>query len=159
MKKTFRWLLLSLVMVGCASREPSTIVPVDLAQEEAAIRAADAQWLLAVKARDVERTISFWSDDAIIMPPDSKPIVGKQAIRDYVKGAFASPDFSIIWVTEKVAVAQAGDMAYATASDVMTYRGPDRKLVKANMQAVVVWQKQKDGSWKAAVDIWNPTAK
>ncbi|MDP9268270.1 MAG: DUF4440 domain-containing protein [Acidobacteriota bacterium] len=138
-------------MLGCGHAKPAA----DLSQEEAAIRTTDAQWLAAAKARDVEKSISFWSDDATILQPEAPPIVGKAAIRKYVSEAFASPDFSISFTTDKVVVAAAGDMAYETGTDVMTFREPHGRLVTLRNRGVVVWRKQPDGSWKAAIDIWN----
>ena len=144
------------LLLGCASAKPPVDAPtVDLAREEAAIRATDAQWLAAAKARDVEKAISFWSDDATILQPETPPIVGKAAIRKYVAEAFASPDFSITFTTDKVVVAASGDMAYETGTDTMTFRPPHGKLVTMRNRGVVVWRKQPDGVWKAAIDIWN----
>lgn len=149
------WVTLATV-VGCDATKPTAAAPpVDLAKEEAAIRATDAEWLAAAKARDVEKTIAFWSDDAVILQPETPAIVGKAAIRKYVAEAFASPDFSITFSPERVVVAASGDMTYETGNDVMTFRGPDGKVVTANTRGVVVWRKQADGAWRAAVDIWN----
>lgn len=128
---------------------------VDLAAEERAIRAADAEWLAAAKTHDLNKTVAAWSEDAIIYAPGAPPIKGRQAIRDYVAGAFASPDFSITWESGPITISSSGDMAYMTGTDEFTYRAPDGKLVKEKNKAVVVWRKQSDGSWKAAVDIWN----
>ena len=89
----------------------------DVGNEEASIRATDAQWLAAAKARDTEQAASFWSDDATILMPNSPPITVKEAIRAYVTESFKSPDFSIAWTTDKVVVAASGDMAYATGTD------------------------------------------
>jgi uncharacterized protein (TIGR02246 family) len=142
-------------MIGCSHvAQPA----VDLAAEESAIRTTDAQWLAAAQARDAEKAASFWSDDATIVAPNSPLINGKQAIKNYVAGAFSSPDFSIQWVTDKIVVARSGEMAYATGSDQFTYRTPDNKLVTEHTNGVVVWKKQTDGSWKAAIDIWNADA-
>src|SRR5712664_1987254 len=66
-------LLAIAVLAGCAqqhqpqspdSQHAMTIAMPDLAKEEAAIRATDAQWLAAVKSRDAEKAAAFWSDDA-----------------------------------------------------------------------------------------------
>lgn len=145
------------MFVGCAGggRAVDPPAPVDFAKEEAAIRATDAQWLAAVKSRDVEKTIAFWSEDATILQPETPPIVGRAAIRKYVAEAFASPDFSITFAPDTIVVAAAGDMAYEIGSDTMTFRGPNGKVITAHARGVVVWRKQPDGSWKAAVDIWN----
>ena len=124
----------------------------NVAEVESIIRATDAQWLATVKARDAEKAASFWSDDASIFPPNAAPVIGKQAIRSYVAGAFASPDFSIDWKTDKVVVAASGEMAYSTGSDVFTFRTPDHKLVTEHTTASWFWKKQANGSWKAAIE-------
>ena len=154
---TFLLASLLATLLGCAPANPAADRPaaVDLAKEEAAIRATDAQWLAAAKARDVEKTISFWSDDATILQPETPPIVGKAAIRKYVAEAFASPDFSITFAPNTIVVDPAGNMAYETGTDTMTFRPPHGKLVTMSNRGVVVWRKQPDGAWKAAIDIWN----
>ena len=148
-------LLLAAALLGCTQNAQSSQPAVNVAEVESTIRATDARWLATVKTRDAEKSAAFWSDDATILPPEAAPIVGKQAIRAYVAGAFASPDFSIDWKTDKVVVAASGDMAYSTGKDVLTFRTLDHKLVTEHTNGVVVWKKQADGSWKAAIDIWN----
>jgi ketosteroid isomerase-like protein len=144
------------LLLGCASSTPAdAAAKVNLAKEEAAIRDTDVQWLAAAKSRDVEKSISFWTDDATILQPDTPPITGKAAIRKYVAEAFASPDFSINFAPETIIVDPAGTMAYEIGHDTMTFRGPGGKVITAHTQGVVVWRKQPDGAWKAAVDIWN----
>lgn len=129
----------------------------DPVREESAIRAADALWLAAARSHDLERTVSYWSDDVYMMPPGGLPIVGKDALRRYVAGAFAIPDFSINWVTDHVWVAKSGDLAYAIGTDTIRMSSPEGKLVVERNKAVTVWRKEPDGSWKCAVDIWNST--
>lgn len=157
-----RFLSLGLILIliaglaGCA-RQPEQPA-VNAAAEEADIRATDRQWLASVQTRDPDKAASFWSDDATIYPPNAAPIVGKQAIRAYVAGAFASPDFSITWTTDKVVVARSGDLAYSTGADQFKYRTPDNTVVTEKTHGVVVWKKQANGSWKALIDIWNAEA-
>jgi uncharacterized protein (TIGR02246 family) len=159
------WLFLALFLIpsllGCAQPAPSesrssAARTVDLAAEEAAVRAADSQWLVAAKARDVEKTVSFWTDDASIMMPGAPPVIGKQAIHDYVAGSLASPDFSIKWTTDKVVVSPSGTMAYSTGVDQVTFKGPGNKLITAKNNGVAIWKKQSDGSWRVAIDIATP---
>ena len=148
--------VLTVTMAGCG-RQPEQPA-VNLAAEEAAIRATDRQWQASVQSRDADKAASFWADDATIYAPNASAIVGKQAIRAYVGGAFASPDFSISWTTDKVIVARSGDMAYSTGSDQFKYRTPDNKIVNEKTHGIVVWKKQADGAWKAVIDIWNADA-
>jgi len=143
--------LFAVIMAGC-SMQPR----VNVALEKAAIRLADANWLAASQAHDLERTLPFWSDDATILGPDAPPVAGKDAIRKYVAGAFAIPGFSILWTTEKIEVAQSGDLAYSTGTDRISMSGPDGKTISSDNRAVVIWKKQADGSWKCIVDVMTP---
>ncbi|MCU1307768.1 MAG: hypothetical protein JWN45_2463 [Acidobacteriaceae bacterium] len=154
----FLALILAALLSGCAQPAPSESkssapAKVDLAEAEAAVRAADAQWLAAAKSRDTEKTVAFWADDASIMMPGAPPVTGKKAIKDYVAGAFASPEFSISWTTDKVVVSDSGDMAYSTGEDQITFKGPGNKVVTQKNNGVAIWKKQADGSWKVAIDI------
>lgn len=124
-------------------------------QHEAAIRETDKLWLEAVTKRDAERAISFWSDDALVLPPDAPVIAGKEAIRSFVGGAFSDPNFSIRWVTDEVHVSANGDMAYATGTNQVTATGPNGKVFTQRGKGITVWKKQADGAWKCVVDIWN----
>ena len=130
----------------------------DPAGDEAAIRATDARWLAAAQAHDLERTLSYWADDAIVMVPGAPALAGKEAIRRYVSGAFAIPDFSITWVTDRVWVAKSGDLAYATGTDHIRMTTSEGKPLVEHNKAVVVWRKEADGSWKCVVDVWNSEA-
>ena len=128
----------------------------DLAKAEADIRAADGQWLEAAKAHDVERTVSYWSDDATLLVPGSPPIVGKEALRKFVSDSFAVPDFSITWVMDRTQLAQGGDMAYATGTNQITLTTPEGQHVVQHNNALEVWRRQADGSWKCVVDVASP---
>jgi uncharacterized protein (TIGR02246 family) len=162
------YLVLSLLAIaafaGCAqqpqpaSKSDSNMMTMempDVAKEEAAIRATDVEWLAAAKARDAQKAASFWSDDATLLFPGTPPIIGKKAILDYVTKSFSDPDFSITFNTDKIVLAHAGDIAYETGTDTITFR-QGKKVVTAKNNGVVIWKKQPDGSWKAVVDISTP---
>lgn len=139
-----------------ASDSASGSAPVvDLAKAAAEIRATDARWLAAAKSRDAAKAASFWSDDAMLIYPEMQPIVGKKALLDYVEGSFKDPDFSITFAPDTIVVASSGDMAYEIAIDTITYNDGKKRVTTMN-NSVVVWRKQSDGQWKAAVDIGTP---
>ncbi len=157
MRKRCLYAIASLLAVLAGCRSPPGPGP-DARREEAAIRATDARWLAATQAHDLERTVSFWSDDVYMMPPGGPPIVGKEALRHYIAGAFAIPDFSITWVTDRIWVAKSGELAYAVGTDTIRLTTPEGRAVVEQNKAVAVWRKEPDGSWKCAVDIWNAAA-
>jgi uncharacterized protein (TIGR02246 family) len=142
-------LVLAAAALGCNAKSADTA-------DEAAIRRADANWLAAASTRDLERTLPYWSDDATILAPGTPAVVGKDAIRKYVSGAFATPGFSITWTTDRIEIAKSGDLAYSTGTDRITINGSDGKPVVQENRSAAIWRKQPDGSWKCTVDIMSP---
>src|SRR5215472_7101529 len=92
------------------------------------------------------------------MVPGAPPIVGKVAIRKYVSDAFATPDFAITWSIDKVQVAKAGDLAYATGSNQITLTAPDGKHVVQGNNAIEVWKRDADGAWHCVLDAAIPAS-
>jgi uncharacterized protein (TIGR02246 family) len=118
----------------------------------------DAEWSRAAQNRDVDRVLSFWADDAVVLPPGSPAVAGRPAIREFVMKSFQTPGFSISWKTTTVAVSSSGDIAYTTGTNRITFNAPDGKQVAVEGKAVAVWRREKDGAWKCALDIWNDVA-
>src|SRR5215831_14922900 len=75
---------------------------VDVAAERDAILATDRPWQEAIAAKDVDRTVSFWADDAVVLPPGQSSLAGKDAIRGFVTEAFKMPGFGLRWETTSV---------------------------------------------------------
>ena len=115
----------------------------------------DAEWSQAAQGRDVDRVVWFWADDAIVFPPGGPPVVGRPSIREFVVKSFRIPGFRISWNTTNVAVSRSGDLAYATGTNRVTFDGPDGRPVTVDGKAVTVWRREKDGTWKCVIDIWN----
>jgi ketosteroid isomerase-like protein len=84
----------------------------------AELERADEAWCAAAAAaRDVEQIVSFWADDAIVFPPGQTPIIGKNAIRNYVTDSLKIPGFSIEWKTTRFAIARDCDLAYGVGHE------------------------------------------
>ena len=122
---------------------------------KAEILRLDAEWAKAAEARDLERILSYWSDDASVFPPGSPALVGKDAIRAYIGQSLQMPGFRISWKTNEVTVAESGDLAYGVGTNRISFTGPDGKPVTVEGKAVTVWRKDPTGGWKCVVDIWN----
>jgi ketosteroid isomerase-like protein len=116
----------------------------------------DAEWAaLASEGKDVERILSFWTDDAIVMAPGMPPFVGKDAVRGYVEGSLQIPGFHITWSSNDVSFSPDGRLAYMFSTNVVTMNGPDGEPVTSEGRAVTIWRREDDGQWRCAVDIWN----
>ncbi len=124
--------------------------------ERAAILKTDKEWAAAAsEGRDVERIVSFWADDAAVFPPGSPALVGKQAIRDFVAKSLQTSGFSITWETTQVTISPAGDFAYASGTNRVTFDDSEGNRVTLPGKGVTVWRKEPGGGWKCVIDIWN----
>ena len=123
-------------------------------EDRAEILRLDAEWSKIAASGDLERILSFWADDATVLPPGSPPLAGKRAIRDYIASSLRTPGFSISWNTTDVVVSASGDLAYGVGVNRVSFSGPDGKPVVIEGNAVTVWRKDPAG-WKCVIDIWN----
>jgi ketosteroid isomerase-like protein len=137
--------LLSFAFAGTASAGDMKI--------ERTLRDLDAQWSAAAAAKDVDKTVSFYSDDTIVLPPNASAATTKEAIRKIWKDLLT--DANISWKTKEVEVAQSGDLAFSSGTYEVTLNDPTGTPVNDRGKYLEVWKKQSDGSWKCGVDIWN----
>ena len=149
-------------LAGCSTRggdqpQPQVAVqPADSrAADEAAIRAASAAWSQASAAKDVDKAVSFYTDDAEQMSPKGPPVRGKENIRKGWAGMLATPGPGLSFQTTSVEVARSGDIAYETGTYDFATTDKNGKTQEEKGKYVVIWKKQSDGSWKAAVDMDN----
>ena len=143
-------LFAGVLLVGCS--RPSF----DAAAEQASLLKRDAEWAEAAsRGKDVEKIISYWTDDALIVPPGQPVVEGKAAIRTFVTESIKIPGFKIHWRSEKVLFSPDGKLAYMRATNETNLAGPDGNLMTFAGRGVTVWRRESDGQWRCAVDIWN----
>jgi ketosteroid isomerase-like protein len=138
--------LLSFAFVGTAAAGDTKI--------EQALRDLDAKWSAAAGAKDIDKTVSYYSDDAIVMPPNAPSATTKEAIRSAWKEMLTSPGAAISWKATKVEVAKSGDLACLSGTYELTMSDASGKPVNDRGKYCEVWEK-KGGTWKCGTDIWN----
>jgi ketosteroid isomerase-like protein len=122
---------------------------------EQLLRDLDARWAKAAATKDVEQTIAFYSDDAIVFPPNAASAATKDAIRSEWTQMFASPGFVITWQPTRVQVGKSGQMAWVSGTYELTMNDASGKPINDRGKYLEVWEKQTDGNWKCAADMWN----
>jgi ketosteroid isomerase-like protein len=131
-------------------------LPMDLELERRRLLERDAEWAaLSSEGQDVERILSFWTDDARVYVPGLAVFSGKTALRGYVEGALAIPGFHITWTTSAADLSPDGELAYLLSTNKVTMPGPQGQPVTTSGRAVTVWRRESDRTWRCAVDIWN----
>jgi uncharacterized protein (TIGR02246 family) len=126
------------------------------AADEAAIRAASTAWSQAAQAKDLDKAVSMYTDDAIAFQDKGPMMKGRENIREGWKTMLALPGPGLSFAPTAVEVAKSGDMAYEYGLYDMVTTDKKGKTNDEKGKYVTVWKKQGDGSWKVAIDIDNP---
>jgi len=135
---------------GLSSENASTAQPA-----ERILRDLDAQWSKAAAAKDVEQTIAYYSDDAVVLPPNRPSATTKEAIRKLWQDLLASPGFALSWKPTRVEASKSGDMAHVSGTYEFSINDASGKPFNDRGKYLEVWKKQADGNWKCAADMWN----
>jgi len=120
-----------------------------------ALRAADAAWLKAYNARDVERSTAFFDKQGTVLLANGPMVTGKKALAKFVASGFAMRDYKIGWRASKAGVAESGELGFTSGAYRMSFKDAAGKTVSDKGKYLMVWKKQADGVWKALFDISN----
>src|SRR5207302_5231949 len=148
----------SLFLCGCIALLSFTFAGTAAAADtkiEQALRDLDAKWSAAAGAKDVDKTVSYYAESAVVMPPNASAATTNESIRSAWKEMLTTPGAAISWKATKVEVAKAGDLAYVSGTYEETMTDASGKPVKDRGKYVEVFKKQADGKWKVVADIWN----
>jgi uncharacterized protein (TIGR02246 family) len=141
------------VFAGCKEQKK-----VDKKAEGDKVIQSSKDWAKAALAGDVEKIISYWTEDAILISAGQPVLDGKPAIKKMVEDGYKMPGFRISWQPQQVEVSESGDLAYLIENSQISFADSTGKLITLNNKGVTIWRKQKDGSWKNAVDISTPAS-
>ena len=144
-----------MLQFGCTQTPP----PDTRAADEKTIRDGEAQWAKEMAAKDVEKNVAHYADDASLLMPNMAIHNGKGAIRGMFKDMFADRNFAGGFEPTKVEVSKGGDLAYSQGTYTMTTTDPKtKKPVTEKGKSLTIYRKQADGSWKAIEDMINADA-
>jgi len=122
------------------------------AADEAAIRANDADFAKAAEAKDLDKAVSHYMDDAVLFAPGAPAVVGKDNVRKFLQPIINGPTMQFTFSDVTVDVARSGDLAVDSGAFESTGKDAKGKPFTQKGRFVLVWKKQADGSWKIAAD-------
>ena len=149
---------LSALAMACEKHDADDMDDAPSAEEIAAVRtaidAANAVVVAALNEGDVAKFLTNYTDDAILMLPNSPAMRGRAGIETAVKAMLETVTFSDVKiVTEGVMLAD--DIAVETGSNEWTLTPKGGKPMVDKGKYITVWKRQADGSWKIARDVSN----
>jgi uncharacterized protein (TIGR02246 family) len=149
-------LLIAAAFIACfaaACAQPQPAAPPDTrADDEVTIRAADADWAKAALAKDLEKCMSYYADDAVFISSGVPAAVGKDNIRKNIQALLAVPGMQMNITVASVDVARSGDLAKDRGTVQATVTDKKGKSSTSTSAYVLVWKKMADGSWKIEAD-------
>ena len=149
-----RPLALLAVVLFSISCTPSSS-PGASASEEAAIRALDEQWSATAAKNDLDGTVAYYADDAVLLPPNASMAAGQKSIRESWAGLLG-PNTSVSWRATKAEVAKSGELGYLYGTYQLSMKDPKGgPAINDKGKLLEVWKKQADGKWKCIVDTYN----
>jgi uncharacterized protein (TIGR02246 family) len=142
---------------GMAGGESTT--PTKLSsQDEAGVRAVDAEWARAATAGNGEAIAVLYTSDATLLPPN-EPMVKGDGVRKYMTD-FAN-GFTSKTELNTTAVEGSGDLAYAVGTyrmELTPKKAGAKPLPVDEGKYIEVMKRQDDGTWRIVYDIWNSNA-
>ncbi len=145
-----------LFFTRCNQPAPPAPEPADnSATAAAAIQEADIAWSKTATAKDSNAFVAFFVDDASFLGPNEPVVTGKENISKTAAAMFSMPGFSVQWQPTKAEAGMSGDMGYSIGTYTMTVNDAKGKTVTDNGKYLTAWEKQSDGSWKVAADMFN----
>ncbi|NJB84329.1 uncharacterized protein (TIGR02246 family) [Lewinella marina] len=145
-----------LLLAGCLLALGCGEEPVDREAEAERLMQASRDWSAAAQARDVEKTLDYWAEDAVVITAGQPELRGRQAIRGMIEGSFADPNFAISWEPVSAEVSESGDLGYLIEDSRMTMADSTGSPLEQEFRSVTIWKRQADGSWKNVVDVMSP---
>ena len=151
MKKLAILLFACSILTGCNSTPF-----VDIRAEAETIKRTEDQWTAAILAKDIDKIMSIFAPEAVVMNANAPAFIGIQPVRKSLESWFSD---TIIFhdtfasAIDTIEVSSAGDLAYVRGNsrlNISTIRG----VVEETDKWITIYKKI-NGEWKAIVDIWN----
>ena len=143
------WGSLALVMMSCGALQAAPA-----GADEAAVTAAEQQWLKSQQSNNVELLAPLLADKVVETSEEGKVFTGKEAVlADAKSETWSSADYTDLKVTVF------GHTAIATGT--FTGKGKDAagKAVDARVRFTDTWVKMADGKWQCVATQDSPVKK
>jgi uncharacterized protein (TIGR02246 family) len=119
----------------------------------AEITRATNEWGEAFRSGDISDTMAFITSNAVMIPPNHPAVIGTEAIEAWARGMFEAATIQDIEIAvDDVRVADGWAVSHGEWRMTMT---AGDQVMSDTTRYVVVWERQEDGIWKVAHDIWN----
>ena len=136
--------------VACHAKAPAALSDADRAAIKKVAEQGQAMFTAATK--DNQAYVNFfYTEDAVILPPNAPAVQGRKALVSYLEAFPAFSDYK----QETQEIVGFGDLAYDRETYSVTMLPPGGPAIKDAGKIIWIWKKQADGGWKLWREIWN----
>jgi len=154
MLRTSTLLRLAVVLALAACTRTPAPPPDTSEADAAAIRQLSDDWLAAYNAADADAAGLTYAEDALSLPPDGPPVMGREALVQRLRDFFNEFSASQTATVDEVAVTGDWGMARGTWSVRQTPKAGGAEQVRSG-KWMELYRRQADGSWKTWRWMWN----
>jgi len=101
---------------------------------------------------DAAAVAALYTEDAILLPPNSKMIRGRQKIEGFWTAAIQMGVKDVVLTT--VELSGSDDTVYEVGNCTLKIHPPGKEPIEYKGKYIVIWKRTADG-WKLHRDIWN----
>jgi ketosteroid isomerase-like protein len=150
-------------LVACSAPSPdskpqtitTTSQPSDMSARDSAAHAAHENYVRVINSNNIDSLMSMMTDDVVFLAADSKPIIGKAAVRAWAENYEKA--FHTHWDKPVQEFAISGDNAierYSYTSTDMPVAGG--KPIVDTGWGLVIYHRDPDGVWRVSRDAFGP---
>jgi uncharacterized protein (TIGR02246 family) len=134
------------IFAACAAPAPAGLTDAD----RAAIQEVTDEFVEAFLAGDFAGVASFYTEDAVLLPPNAPSVSGRAAIQEFLATFPPVTQFHLTNVT----IEGSGDIAFVHGTLHMVMTGPDGSTIEDTGKFIEIRRKVGD-RWLLAYDIFN----
>ena len=126
---------------------------IDLAEVRTAIEETNSKFMEAFKKQDAAAVAAFYTEDAMLMPPNFDAVRGREVLKEFYEGGFAMGLTDLHLGMESVA--GESKLVYETGIYSVNIAPEGHVIMKDTGKYLVIWKQGDAGHWQRHVDIWN----
>lgn len=122
------------------------------------LRRLEADFMKTAAEKGSQGYMSYYAEDAVELPNGADMLRGKETIAKTM-GFLDQKDNRLTWTPVYAEMAPSGDFGYTHGTYEFQSKDKAGKVTVSYGKYTTIWKKQKDGSWKVALDMGNDSPK